>query len=95
MYSVNILYFDIGNGMDYVYRGMMNFTGLQHNDRLELSKIEQEKFSNKYPSDLFPEIILIKVNNFDDVAKDTLDEWIFFRKTPNHLIITRQKDFNR
>nr|MBS0037480.1 Rpn family recombination-promoting nuclease/putative transposase [Saprospiraceae bacterium] len=80
VYSVNILYFDIGSGTDYVYRGRMNFTGLHRNDQLELGQLQQEKFAGKYPADIFPEIILIKVNNFNDVAKDTLDEWIFFLK---------------
>ena len=80
VYSVNILYFDIGSGKDYVYRGRMNFTGLHQDDQLELSKFQQKKFSGKYPSDIFPEIILIKVNNFDNIAKNSLDEWIYFLK---------------
>ncbi len=31
-------------------------------------------------SALFPEYYLIKVNRFNDVARDTLDEWIYFLK---------------
>ncbi len=31
-------------------------------------------------SDIFPEYYLLKVNQFDDVAKSTLDEWIYFLK---------------
>jgi len=27
---------------------------------------------------LYPEYYLIKINRFNDIAKDTLDEWIFF-----------------
>ncbi|WP_446010447.1 hypothetical protein [Candidatus Electrothrix sp.] len=30
--------------------------------------------------ELLPEYWLIKVNSFDDIAKDTLDEWIYFLK---------------
>ena len=30
--------------------------------------------------EIFPEYYLIKVNRFDDIAKDTLDEWIYFLK---------------
>jgi hypothetical protein len=29
---------------------------------------------------IFPEYYVIKINNFDDVAKDKLDEWIYFFK---------------
>lgn len=29
---------------------------------------------------MYPEIYLIKVNQFDDLAKDSLDEWIYFFK---------------
>jgi len=31
-------------------------------------------------SDIFPEFYLLKVNQFNDIAKDTLDEWIYFLK---------------
>ncbi len=30
--------------------------------------------------ELFPEYYLIKVERFDDIARDTLDEWIYFLK---------------
>jgi hypothetical protein len=29
---------------------------------------------------VFPEYYILKVNNFDDVAKDGLDQWIYFLK---------------
>jgi len=32
------------------------------------------------PSQIFPEHYVIKVNQFDDVAKDTLDQWIYYLK---------------
>ena len=31
-------------------------------------------------ADIFPEYYLLKVNQFNDIAKDTLDEWIYFLK---------------
>ncbi|NEP55551.1 MAG: hypothetical protein F6K31_00665, partial [Symploca sp. SIO2G7] len=34
----------------------------------------------KKVSEIFPEYYVIKVNNFNDVAKNTLDEWIYFLK---------------
>jgi predicted transposase/invertase (TIGR01784 family) len=78
--SVNILYFDLGQGEDYIYHGLTTFRGLHHQDTLALSK-NQQTFYNKHKiHELFPEYYLIRVNNFDDIAKDTLDEWIYFLK---------------
>jgi len=37
-------------------------------------------FKKSNVSDLFPDYYIIKVNQFDDTAKDTLDEWIYFFK---------------
>jgi predicted transposase/invertase (TIGR01784 family) len=80
VYSINILYFDLGHFTDYVYHGQTIFKGIHDNNILELSKNQIEKFNKPTPQDIFPEIYLLKVNNFDDVAKDTLDEWIYFLK---------------
>jgi len=78
--SINIVYFDLGRGKDYIYRGTTTFSGLHKNDTLELSNAQKKLFKKEKVRDLFPEIYLLKVNNFDDNAKDTLDEWIYFLK---------------
>lgn len=78
--SVNILYFDLGQGEDYLYHGQTIFRGIHRNDELVLSGRQRELFGKRHPADLFPEYYLIKVNNFDDVARNTLDEWIYFLK---------------
>ena len=78
--SVNILYFNLGQGEDYVYHGQTHFKGIHNKDLLQLSEEQQELYKKSEVYDLFPEYYLIKVNNFDDVAKDTLDEWIYFLK---------------
>ena len=78
--SVNILYFDLGQGQDYVYHGKTHFTGIHKYDELKLSVKQQELFGKKYPYQLYPEFYLLKINQFNDVAKDRLDEWIFFLK---------------
>jgi predicted transposase/invertase (TIGR01784 family) len=80
VYSINILYFDLGQGDDYVYHGRTHFTGLHKKDELRLSKSQREAFGREMASDIYPEYYILKVNNFDDVAKDTLDEWIYFLK---------------
>jgi predicted transposase/invertase (TIGR01784 family) len=78
--SVNVVYFDLGQGKDYVYKGTTNFQGLHEKDTLQLSNKQKETFTKQKVSDIFPEYYLIKVNQFNDVAKDTLDEWIYFLK---------------
>lgn len=44
------------------------------------SKAQKKSFSKSIPADIYPEIYLIKVNNFNDLAVNTLDEWIYFLK---------------
>ncbi len=78
--SVNILYFDLGQGKDYVYYGATNFQGLHEQDTLKLSISQKKLYRKNRIYEIFPEYYLIKVNNFNDVAKDTLDEWIYFLK---------------
>jgi len=78
--SINIVYFDLGRGKDYIYKGETKFFGLHHQDELQLSNAQRKLFKKEKVKDLYPEMYLIKVNNFDDKAKDTLDEWIYFLK---------------
>ena len=78
--SINIVYFDLGQGKDYIYKGKTDFLGLHKNDLLEFSSRQKDKFNKEKISDIFPEYYLIKVNNFNNTAKDTLDEWVYFLK---------------
>jgi hypothetical protein len=78
--SVNIVYFDLGQGQDYIYKGKTDFKGIHQNDLLGLSPKQKQAFVKEQVSDIFPEYYLLKVNQFDDNAKDTLDEWIYFLK---------------
>ena len=78
--SVNILYFDLGQGEDYVYVGKTIFKGIHKHDELRLSDNQQALYDKEQIHELFPEYYLIKVNSFNDIAKDRLDEWIYFLK---------------
>jgi predicted transposase/invertase (TIGR01784 family) len=42
--------------------------------------LQKEAFNKDNPADLYPEYYLLKINQFNDIAKNTLDEWIFFLK---------------
>ncbi len=77
VFSINIVYFELGQGKDYIYVGKTSFKGLHDEDLLELSEIQKELYSTKTVSDLYTNYYIIKVNNFEDVAKDSLDEWIY------------------
>jgi len=78
--SVNILYFDFGDGDDYIYKGTTNFEGIHTHNRLYLSQLQKDLYKTNEINKIYPEYYLIKVKNFDDNSKDTLDEWINFLK---------------
>ncbi len=78
--SVNILYFDFCQGDDYIYHGTTTFVGMHKKTILQLKEAQKKLFQKEKVSDIYPEYYLIHVKNFDDVAKDTLDEWIYFLK---------------
>jgi predicted transposase/invertase (TIGR01784 family) len=86
VYSINIVYFDLGQGDDYVYHGKTHFIGLHKNDELKLSKAQRETFGRELAGDIYPEYYILKVNQFNDHTKDMLDEWIYFFK---HNIIKK------
>ena len=79
--SVNIVFFDFGQGEDYVYHGTTIFKGWNKKDILKLSSAQKALFKKTEISKLYPEYYIIKVNQFDEIAKNTLDEWIYFFKT--------------
>lgn len=81
IYSINIVYFDLGQGNDYIYHGKTDFIGIHNSDRLVLSAKQTELLGGKTePYQVFPEYYVIKVNQFNDVATDTLDQWIYYLK---------------
>ncbi|NEP11358.1 MAG: Rpn family recombination-promoting nuclease/putative transposase [Symploca sp. SIO2C1] len=80
VYSVNVVYFSLGQGDDYIYQGKLDFRGLHLEDSLVPSIKQKKLFNIQEVSEIFPEYYVIKVNNFNDVAKNTLDEWIYFLK---------------
>jgi len=78
--TVSIVYFDLGHGDDYVYHGYQVFEGMHTHNQLELSKDQQKLYNKQSITELLPEHYIIKVNTFNDIAKDPLDEWIYFFK---------------
>jgi predicted transposase/invertase (TIGR01784 family) len=80
IYSINIVYFGLGQGKDYVYEYKGEFVGLHENDVLLPTTLQKQDFRVEKVSDIFPKYYILKVNNFNNVAKDTLDEWVYFLK---------------
>jgi predicted transposase/invertase (TIGR01784 family) len=80
IYSINIVYFGLGQGKDYVYKYRGEFIGLHENDVLIPTTLQKQNFNIEKISDIFPKYYILKVNNFNDVAKNNLDEWMYFLK---------------
>jgi predicted transposase/invertase (TIGR01784 family) len=80
VYSVNIVYFDLGQGDDYIYYGKTDFVGIHKKDKLKLSDKQVEILGKNEPFEISPEYYVIKVNQFNDNAISTLDEWIYYLK---------------
>lgn len=80
IYSISILYFDIGKGSDYLYHGQNNFIGVHTRDNLEVSTKQKELIVHKLPAQIFPEYYLIRVNEFNKVAVTPIEEWVDYLK---------------
>ena len=80
VYSINILYFDLGKGSDYLYHGKTVFTGVHTNDRLEVNTKEADELRMRVPEDIFPEHYIIRVNEFNSVATTPIEEWLDYLK---------------
>ena len=78
--TISIVYFNFGQGKDYLYKGQTKFEGVNQHDIFELSDEQKALFNKETVSDIFPFHYLIRVNQFDDNAKNTIDEWIYFFK---------------
>ena len=81
VYSVNIVYFSLGHGTDFIYHGKTEFKGIHQGDILELTPFQKQTFKVDAVSQLYPEYYILKVNEFDQVAKSPLEEWIYYLNT--------------
>ena len=80
VYSISILYFDLGQGEDYLYHGRTDFIGVHTHDHLKITVRDKDAILPYLPADVFPEYYLIRVNEFDKVAVTPLEEWIEYLK---------------
>jgi hypothetical protein len=80
IFSINIVYFGLGQGKDYVYEYKGEFIGLHENDILKPTSFQKQKYKVDKVSDIFPKYYILRISNFNKVAENTLDEWIYFLK---------------
>lgn len=84
--SVSIVFFDLGVGKDYIYKGQTTFKGIHHGDTLGLNEKEQKiyqpihKVAPQTLEAIFPEYYIIKISRFHEKVKDKIDEWVYFLK---------------
>ncbi len=88
VYSINIVYFNLGEGNDFVYHGETEFVSLnQDSQKLKLTEKEFDIYQIKN-SKIKPEYYILKVRNFNQTPNSPLEEWISFLKTdyiPNNF----------
>ena len=83
VYSINILYFPLGKGADYLYHGKTRFIGVHTGDTLQMNNKDKDFIRMKDVDDIFPEYFIIRVNEFNKVAKTPLEEWMEYLKNGN------------
>ena len=81
IYSVNIVYFNLGQGQDVVYHGKTEFKGIHTNEILQLSPFQKQKFAIDEVYQLYPEYYILKVNDFNRWSRVPLDQWLYFLST--------------
>ena len=81
VYSISILYFDLGKGADYLYHGQNKLIGVHTNDQLVINTRTKDAIGMVSPTDIFPEYYIIRVNEFNKVATTPLEEWLDYLRS--------------
>lgn len=81
VYSIHIIYFDLGVGDDYLYHGQTEFVGVHTHDKLRIKVQEKKALKMIAPSKLFPEYFILRVNSFNEASDTPLNEWMEYLKS--------------
>ena len=81
VYSISILYCDYGQGDDYVYHGQTDFKGIHTGTDLLVNTKEKGVIVPHFPKEIFPEYYIVRVNAYDKLPENPLDEWLTYLKT--------------
>jgi predicted transposase/invertase (TIGR01784 family) len=81
-YSINIMYFRIGQGKDYIYEYEGKFIGRKKKDTLNPTTAQKTKYGIQTVADIFPKYYILRVGSFKQEEKitDTMDQWMYFLK---------------
>ncbi len=80
-YSINIMYFRLGQGYDYIYEYEGKFIGRKTKDVLNPTKHQQRKYDIETVADIFPKYFILRVGSFkEEKIEDKIDEWMYFLK---------------
>ena len=79
-FSINIMYYRLGQGKDYVYEYVGNFIGRKKKDILQPTMHQKRKYNIETTADIFPKYYIIRVKSFGKVVEEPLDEWVYFLK---------------
>lgn len=80
VYSIYLFYLDFGIGTDYLYHGQNQFTGVHTKDQLVMTAREKNVIVPQNPSEIFPEYLLARMKEFNQVAISPLEEWMEYLK---------------
>lgn len=85
VYSISIVYFDLGVGDDYVYHGQTILKGIHIDDELHISTNERKAIENKPARDIFPEYYIVRVRQFNptSITPNNMEQWMDYLKTGN------------
>lgn len=80
VYSIHIVYFDLGVGDDYLYHGRTEFVGVHTQDKLQIRVKEMDAIRMIAPATIFPEYFILRVKAFHEASGTPLDEWMEYLK---------------
>ncbi len=79
--AISLVYFSLGQGTDYGYHGSTHFMGISRPDEeLQLNAEQKRLYQHEQVHRIFPEYYILRVNEFNDVAKTSLEEWLYVLK---------------
>jgi predicted transposase/invertase (TIGR01784 family) len=80
-YSINIMYFRLGQGKDYIYEYEGKFIGRNTKDVLSPTKHQKNKYNIETVADIFPKYYILRVGSFkEEKVVQPIDEWMYFLK---------------
>ena len=80
VYSINIVYFDLGKGSDYLYHGKNLLVGVNTGDTLLVNTKEMDGIRMVGAEKVFPEYYIIRVNQFESKGNSNLEQWVRYLK---------------